>query len=111
MVSAVLNALGKRYVVETYQDENCYYVRYSDGWIEQGGREAFIAQNPQIIQLPVEMRDTNYPISLTVNFNPGNLWDWAPYGIPASTNQIKVFNDQGAHSDIFFVWRVEGYAA
>ena len=77
----------------------------------QGGRELFKAQNPQLIQLPMEMRDANYPIVLTVNFTNPGMWQWSPNGIPVSTTQFKVFNDQGAHNDIWFAWQVQGYAA
>lgn len=36
-VSAVLDALGKRYVVECGKSGDAWYERYSDGFIRQGG--------------------------------------------------------------------------
>lgn len=112
-VKVVLNNFGRRYLVEHWQSEDGsqWYDRYSDGWVVQCGREVFKAQNPQFIQLFLAMNSTNYPIILTVNFARIGLWDWTPVGIPVSTTEFKVFNDQGAHSDIWFVWRVEGFAA
>ena len=41
-VSAVLNAIGKRYLVEhtegTIKNGSWWADRYSDGWVEQGGK-------------------------------------------------------------------------
>jgi hypothetical protein len=117
VVSAVLNAVGKRYLVEHQEadDGSWWYDRYSDGWVVQGGIEPFKSGNPQQITLPIAMQNTDYPIYLTINMRTGNtwgtMWGWAPYGTPISTTVFNVFNDQGAKKEIYFTWQVQGYAA
>lgn len=68
----MLEAIGKRYVVETGQTENGWFTRYSDGWIEQGG---YISGNG-FITFPVAFSTTN--INLTFGLRTGN-------GVPRST--------------------------
>ena len=70
---ACLDPIGKRYVVETGQTENGWFIRYSDGWIEQGGVTNFPIGGTQI-QLPIAFSTTDYVVNATrTASNDGNI--------------------------------------
>lgn len=59
----MLEALGKRYVLETWlsEDGSQWYTRWSDGWIQHGGFKK--TSNSAIqVDFPVAFRDTNYTV-------------------------------------------------
>lgn len=57
MVSAVLGAIGKRYIVEHQEaeDGSWWYDRYNNGLIVQGGHS-----DTNALAFPLEFRDTEY---------------------------------------------------
>ena len=71
-----LSNCTKRHVVDTYFNDESWYVVYSDGWCEQGLSVALPSQQygETIANLLLEMRDTTYTIIITgVNLiNNGN---------------------------------------
>lgn len=77
MVSAVLNAVGKRYLVETgLNDSGSHYEVYSDGFCIQYG---LFNKTDRVtsIPLPIEFKDTNYValgINNISNSSSGSCW-------------------------------------
>ena len=95
----MLDAIGKRYVVETGQTENGWFTRYSDGWIEQGG---IIPEGSEIDNyvnvFPVTFENTSYTfLSKKEGINTdSSLWAGNAVArsnmfiVAKSTNQITV---------------------
>ena len=112
---AVLDVIGKRYVVETGQTENGWFTRYSDGWIEQGGSLATYGSalpTETVVTFPIEFMDLTYTLSLAGYGGPwGGSWD---KGIKSETRKTTGFTytgpgsgpSTGNNAD----WRAEGYA-
>ena len=71
MVSAVLGAIGKRYLVEHWENEDGSqeYDLYSDGFIVQRCK---FALNGNSLTFPKEFRDLNYRISIGTSFPKKN---------------------------------------
>ena len=55
-------------VVDANQEGTTWYRKYSDGWIEQGGRTASLSDGEATVTFPIEFKDTNYSI-LTTSVN------------------------------------------
>ncbi len=114
-VSAVLDATNKRYVVETGQTENGWFTRYSDGWIEQGGRFGY-----GNVAIPSQSTVT-FPIAFaelpTILIGGGGFRDIQTYesGIVQESISTSGFiylgtangNDMERNS---FNWEAKGYA-
>lgn len=83
MVSAVLNAVGKRYLVEHWENEDGTqeYDLYSDGFIVQRCKYAL---NGNSLTFPKEFRDLNYRISIGTSFPNKNADTTSP-----GTNYIR----------------------
>lgn len=84
-------------LIETWVSGTSWYRKYSDGWIEQGGRGGGTKT------LPVEMRDTNYNISIAQNGAP-DTWS-TNITAPNSTTTITINTAYNTPH-----WRVCGYA-
>ena len=79
VVSAVLGAVGKRYLVESWKadDGRSWFNRYSDGFIEQGGRVVTAAANLFDITFPMAFSSTNYSFLATMGDTyTGDSGDW-----------------------------------
>lgn len=76
-VSAVLEATNKRYVVETGNNENGWFTRYSDGWIEQGGTLNLNTgyQRRQSLTFPIEFTTTDFSIVFSGSNSGANTVD------------------------------------
>lgn len=104
-VSAVLDAISKRYLVEHWENEegSLWYDLYSDGWLVQGG-----LLKAGELTLPKSYRGMNFTITCAVKSGVDG-WEWARligvYALSPST--IK---GGSAHiSELTFV--CQGYAA
>lgn len=53
-------------VAESYS-ANSWYRKYSDGWIEQGGKASFPSQKPLVITFPLAFSNTNYTPIFSTN--------------------------------------------
>lgn len=90
-----------------------WYRIYADGWVEQGGTTEFTS-NPISITLPVEMMNTNYTATATLNYSSASGWGQI---ISKSTTGISVGvyygngNASGTGSDRFVCWQVSGMVA
>ena len=87
---------SKAYIVETWINEQNWYRKWSDGWVEQGGRGGGSKA------LHVKMRDTNYNVSIAQNGAPDT---WSTNVGSISTTNITI---NSAYNNPF--WRVCGYA-
>lgn len=54
----------KAYITTTWHSETSWYRKWSDGWIEQGGR---ITTTTTIVSLHTAFTDTNYTITVSQN--------------------------------------------
>lgn len=52
-----------RYVTDSFSDGSNWYRRWSDGWVEQGGK---VTQSNTIVSLHVPFRDADYTLLVTV---------------------------------------------
>ena len=96
------------YVIEKGENANGWYRIYKSGWVEQGG-SVITTERAKVVELPIEMQDTNYKVQITV-------FDDADYGgisgsdclqtNGSTTTQITV-----SHLTITtgFTWEVKGY--
>lgn len=96
------------YVIEKGENDKGWYRIYKSGWVEQGG-SVITTEQAKVIELPIEMQDTNYKVQITV-------FDDADYGgisgsdclqtNGSTTTQITV-----SHLTITtgFTWEVKGY--
>ena len=66
VISAVLNAVGKRYLVESWKsdDDDTWFNRYSDGFIEQGGQTSTNGD----VTFPIPFESVVLSISRTNNW-------------------------------------------
>lgn len=90
-VSAVLESTNKRYVVETDNNENGWFTRYSDGWIEQGGTLNLGNgyQRGQSLTFPIEFTTTDFSIvfsgsvanAYTVDYGTNNIGSRSTTGV------------------------------
>lgn len=63
-MKAVLDALGVSYVVEQGQDESgTWYRRFSNGWVEQGGKVTRGSVDNYPVTFPVEFASIDYYIT------------------------------------------------
>ena len=84
-----------------------WYRKYSDGWVEQGGKSA---SRDETIVLPVAMSDANYIINTDVI---GTI-QWAAYGHSintVTTTGFKCYYDGDQTDPTGFYWEVKGIAA
>lgn len=84
-------------VVETWSDGTSWYRKYSDGWVEQGGKTT-----SETVTLHVPMKDTNYTI-LIAQSGASNTWSSNAYS-PTTTGFSMGNLYQGPR------WAVMGYA-
>ena len=116
VVSAVLNAVGKRYLVEhTEADDGSWWAdRYSDGWVVQGGKaQAGTYDSPQTLTFPIEFRDSDYSILGSVVALEKQWTSCTVYFASKTPTSISLIS---AHNGTFqyaypISWIAEGYAA
>lgn len=108
VVSAVLNAVGKRYLVEHTEakDRSWWYDLYSDGWLVQGGQKTCTGNTT----LPKEFSTANYSI-IVQRTQSGD--DNQPYARPYTTTlfycRAKAY--RYGETDVNVQWIAQGYAA
>lgn len=105
MVSAVLGAIGKRYLVEHEEadDGSWWYDLYSDGWLVQGGLLGY-----EELTLPRPYRDMNFTITSAIKSGT-NDWEWASAMAVRATSPSTIQGGSSHISEITFV--CQGYAA
>lgn len=104
VVSAVLNAVGKRYLVESWKadDGRSWFNRYSDGFIEQGGQTSTNGD----VTFPVQFE------SIVLSVDRTNNWGRAAtaaneLGTSISSITLTGISMQGVSGKTY--WRAEGY--
>lgn len=111
-----MDAVGKRYVVETGKTENGWFTRYSDGWIEQGGSTwDGVTKNPTstAVSFPVEFMDTEYTV-VAESWGGGPWTGGYATGFSDKTKKTTgfTFSASGSGQSVSnsFDWRACGYA-
>lgn len=116
VVKTVLNNIGRRYLVEHDEaDDGSWWAdRYSDGWVEQGGKtQAGTYDSPQTLTFPIGFRDSNYSITGSVVASEKQWTSCTVYfasNTPASISLISAHN--GTFQYAYPIsWIAQGYAA
>ena len=92
-------------VVENYRSGTSWYRKWSDGWIEQGGKIS-ISSAGQVVNLLVPMSDTNYHCNSTGGTSKfGNT---VMYSLTTTSFQAWTSDDDSFNAGILF-WEVKGY--
>ena len=92
----------------TSGNNNTWYRKYADGWVEQGGTISTGGSGNHTVTLLVEMADTDYrPMATRISgaSTTTNVNIWAR--TPSSTTSFVVY----AAADTSVVWEVKGMAA
>lgn len=89
-------------VVEAKQTGDSWYRKYSDGWIEQGGR-APVGTGEITVNLVKPMKDGNYSLICTANFSSATAISY----IGRYTTNFKAVRS----ANTIFTWEVRGYGA
>lgn len=110
----------KRQLIATYNNGTNWYNRYSDGWVEQGGKTANISWNSggttTNVTLPITMKTATYYVNGTMGMPSASGWH-APgcsaYAYSTTTIQIRLAKPSGDATSIAapVYWEVKGYAA
>ena len=117
-ISAVLEALGKRYLVEHWENEDGSqeYDLYSDGFIVQRCKYALSGKS---LTFPKEFRDLNYRISTgtciayknTNSNSPASNYVFAWFGVSSKSTTGFEPGGTGTSSNIDIDIVAQGYAA
>lgn len=100
------------FVTETYKSGTSWYRKYSDGWVEQGGKST---SDGQTVTFPIKMADTEYFISgMPYETDTGAISSVA-FASKTTTSVVlygKRVNAAGFASGAHPVyWEVKGFAA
>ena len=113
----MLDAVGKRYLVESWQSEdgNSWFTRYSDGWIEQGGISTGSATDYFQIDLPTEFSSIKYQVLFTTISEVGTYHIYSVNVKSQTTSSItanSTYYGSGSKSSRYasqFNWMACGY--
>ena len=109
IVSAVLEATNKAYIVEQGQDESGnWFRRFSNGWVEQGG---YLARNnsPVNVVFPVAFSGTDYSVVFG-GTSTRSLFATAAVAAAANLQPTSMDVYIGSHLNGCF-WEAKGFAA
>lgn len=109
-MKAVLDALGVSYVVEQGQDESgTWYRRFSNGWVEQGGKVTRGSEDNYPVTFPVEFVSIDYYITT----GSQNVQGFFTPSVVIAVNNFTIsgftFNI-GSHCTVVH-WEAKGFAA
>ena len=117
VVKAVLGAIGKRYLVEHWENEDGTqeYDLYSDGFIVQSGTVG-LTPGKTLINLPKGFRTKKYEVFLQLS-RPNFTGQWYPDAgtgvvadVQAESFSITIYNSD-LSSEFEIYWIAQGYAA
>ena len=103
------------YVVEkqdpTSANGYTWYRKYKSGWVEQGGHVDGGVDSYYLVNLPLEMSDVKYSITLGVGgYNTSGGFN-SGYRDQTTTSFRFIFYNAGTSGDNYGSWQVSGYAA
>ena len=114
-VSAVLESTNKRYVVETGQTENGWFTRYSDGWVEQGGKIGdgnTPTPDTNTISFPVEFTELPTILIGGTGYKGTQTYEGGIDADSVSTTGFTYFGiASGPYLTNAFNWEAKGFAA
>lgn len=94
----------------TVANNYTWYRKYSDGWVEQGGRYTGTETNARTVSLPVAMANTSYSVVGTI-FGDNND-RFITMSITSTTAiSVVVHSANGSAVRGYFCWQVSGMAA
>lgn len=71
-VTITVPTTPKAYVTETWKSGEKWYRKWSDGWVEQGGRVYFNDDShSNVLTFPIAFSDTNYTLTLGIEGTSG----------------------------------------
>ena len=95
----ILNA--KAYITETWSNGTSWYRKYSNGWIEQGGKFAKPRDTNVTTTFPVAFKDTNYTISTSQYARTGGDGSICDFTQKFTTSFTHNYNSWGCSWDWF----------
>ena len=103
------------YVVEkqdpTSANGYTWYRKYKSGWVEQGGHIDGGVDSYYLVNLPLEMSDVKYSITLGVGgYNTSGGFN-SGYRDQTTTSFRFIFHNAGTSGENFGSWQVSGYEA
>lgn len=112
---AVLDAVGKRYLVEHTEGTNdngtWWADRYSDGWVEQGGRINSGTSGGTLITLPIAFSNINYYANYIAEREGVNPYDDVYLQVIQEKSTTSFRAKDYMISSRPFVWEAKGFAA
>lgn len=114
-VSAVLESTNKRYVVETGNNENGWFTRYSDGWVEQGGNLGYgnmSTPDTNTISFPVAFTEIPTILIGGMGYKGIQTYEGGIDAESVSTTGFTYFGiANGQYHTNTFNWEAKGFAA
>lgn len=111
---AVLDAIGKRYVVEAYKTDDGFggYTLYSDGYCEQYGVEILEASHAGktvdvVLFKPYNSEKFNVVVSVFAGRT--SLWGWGAQAKPINESSFRTFIGGVVGEGV--AWETRGYIA
>ena len=105
--------------VPTSSNNQTWYRKYADGWVEMGGRATIPGRTNTggsgiAITFPVEMKNTFYTVQITI-YNGGAYWaSWQVATNTMTTTGFTAYaylNASGTAANLPVMWSVSGVAA
>jgi hypothetical protein len=109
-LDGILAKYNTAYITETWSSGTEWYRKWSNGWIEQGGKTGVMKSNViTTITLYKTMKDTNYNVTTCERYDSGtsdsnneNYWIST-----ISNTSFGVYNSAGGYKQLY--WQVCGY--
>ena len=109
-VDHMINSLEGERVVESYRKEHNWYRRYSDNWIEQGGRSSVSENSTKTITLHKEMVDMNFHLNVLNNSShTAKDAEGVLTAVRLDSKQFKVTAGYLNPNTANFLWEVKGF--
>ena len=110
---AVLDAVGKRYLVEHWESDDglTWYDKYSDGWVEQGGKIPAVGGTTNV-PLLIEMSDKNYTIFTTQYQDIDRGWadNFLVSSVTTTSFDVRTAGAASSFENNSVYWSAKGFA-
>lgn len=109
---AVLDAIGKRYIIETYKADDGYggYTLYSDGYCEQWGLETLSSSHTgKQVDIPLfkSYASEKFHVDVSVFAKRSVGWGWGAQAKPIDESSFSTFI--GGVADEGISWQTRGF--
>ncbi len=101
-------------LIENYSDANCWYRKYSNGWIEQGGKESRSFSQAEYWAFNFPYPFTAVPLSVSATCIAPRSSDsyGSEIGVKSGTlssTGVTFINDGYGTNKTGYVWEAKGY--